>query len=136
MARQAAFPKINLCNIINDIKFFPWGSQCGVSTYIVRMTEGTKMQDRQAIRRVITETLTEAFEDVRVDEIDFKDEMEDDGTEVLKISVVFEGALDPRKMPKVIADMRHKINSIPEVAFPVLSFISQSEIANRKRATR
>jgi len=94
------------------------------------------MLDRQAIRKVITEILRAAFRDVRVEDINFTEEMEEDGTEITKINVIFSGTLDPKKMPKVIAEMRHKLNAIPEVAFPVLSFISQSDLERPKRASR
>jgi len=94
------------------------------------------MIDRQKIRKVITETLSSAFSDVRVRDIKFDEEMESDGTEILAISVIFSGKLDAKKMPDVVASMRDKLGRIPKIAFPVLSFISQSDIEHRKRATR
>lgn len=94
------------------------------------------MEDRAAIRRVISEAFAAAFKDVRVKDIKFLEELESDGTEILGINVIFEGQIDPQKMPNVIADIRRKLDLIPEIAFPVLSFIAQSDIEIRKRASR
>ena len=95
------------------------------------------MQDRLTIRKIITDTLTSAFSHVRIRDIKFHEDMETDGTEVLAINVIFQGDLDPKKLPKVVAELRHKLSEVPELelATPVLSFISQSDIEQQKRAS-
>ena len=88
-------------------------------------------RDLEEVRRVVLDTLSHDFENVRIMDVDVADDVDEDGDAVLRINVVFLGQpkdLDARKLSGAVRSLRPKLGEIEEFAFPLLSFISQKEL--------
>lgn len=85
---------------------------------------------QDAVRKVIENTLSKLFDNTHIQEIILKGDIDSDGDRVLKVDVIFSGSLkhsDVEKMTGAVRLLRPKLNEIHESAFPILSFISQSD---------
>lgn len=91
------------------------------------------MDDLEKIKAVIEQTLAADFNAVKITKIKVHKDVDLDGDDVLRVDVVFEGApkdLDVRKLSSVVRHIRPKLSEIGELAFPVLSFISNEEVGH------
>jgi hypothetical protein len=94
------------------------------------------MHKLESIKKIVTETLRAQFNRIKILDVQVHEDVDLDGDEVLRIDVVFEGHLDPRKLSGVIRYLRPKLDEVHESAFPLLSFISSAEAHTRgKRAS-
>lgn len=94
-------------------------------------------RDIAAVRKMVKDTLSADFESVRIIEVEVTDDFDSDGDEVLRIDVVFEGRprdLDARVMSGAVRQLRPKLEKMHELAFPLLSFISQADARRRRVA--
>ena len=94
------------------------------------------MRDLMAIKNVVKDALTGAFNHIRVRDVKIHEEEDSSGDETLIIDVIFEGELSAKELHMANSMLRLKLSQIPVLAFPVLSFISKSDIENPKRASR
>jgi hypothetical protein len=95
------------------------------------------MTNLRAVKKVVTETLSEDFSlrilDVRVDE-----DEDTDGNRILLIEVIFDGpttGLDARKISGAVRHLRPRLGKINEFAFPLLSFVSKADVGRATRAS-
>lgn len=95
------------------------------------------MRDIVEIERVVTETISRDFENVRIVSVRVRPD-EDSNGDLLRIDVVFEGRpkdIDARKLSGIVRKLRPRLTELGEVAFPLLSFISKAEVKPLKLAT-
>lgn len=96
------------------------------------MTEHNKLKD------LIKKSIRERFENVTIDNIYIQEDLDEDGDDILVVKIVFSGTrkqLDARKSSGFLRDIRPKIMEIGENAFPVISFISNSDFGKKAPAT-
>ena len=93
------------------------------------MTYGS-VANVEEISAIVTETLSEDFDNIEILKVNVTRDTDFDGEDVLKIQVIFNGTLkdtDAGKLSGAIRHVRPKLSEIGEKAFPLLSFISSSE---------
>ncbi len=89
------------------------------------------MLEERKIINIIKADLQKRFEDVEIVSINVVPEVDEDGDDVLFVSVVFDAKerkrLDPRKTSAMARSIVPQLMSAGEDAFPVFSFIRKSE---------
>lgn len=89
------------------------------------------------LTEIVTNVLRERFDDVDIERVEIERDFDDDGDEILRIQVVFDGKekqLDARKASSVQRYMRPKLADVSENAFPVISYVSKSDYRKRNPA--
>ena len=69
--------------------------------------------------------------------VDVQSDHDEDGNEILVVQIVFDGkqrALDPQKTSSLTRHLRPRIADIGVYAFPVISFVSKSDLGKRAAA--
>ena len=87
------------------------------------------------IETIVRSVLESRFGDVDIDSVIVEPDVDEDGEDILRVKVVLGGRfkqLDPEKSSSIIRHLRPKIAEIGEYAFPIISFISKSELGNSK----
>ena len=85
----------------------------------------------QKIKQIVAQTLSRDFNRVQISDIRVHKELDQDGEEVLRIDVVFNGErkdVDARKLSGAVRQIRPKLQAIGEGAFPLFSFISSGDM--------
>ncbi len=93
------------------------------------MTE--KTVDIEKIHDVVLNNIKKDFNNVEIFDVDVVRDIDFDGDEVLRITVVFHGTPKDLLTDSVSGAARHirpKLNEIGERAFPIFSFISKKEL--------
>jgi len=96
------------------------------------------MRNFDTIRNVVRDTLSNDFDHIRIIDVRVCDDVDSDGSDVLRIDIIFEGDpkdLDAMKLSGAIRQLRPKLGELDEFAFPILSFISKVDARPRKRAS-
>jgi len=91
------------------------------------------MDENKKIRNVILRSLSDDFDNVKIKSIEVHRDVDLDGDVVLRVAVMFEGArkdVDIKKLSSAVRHIRPKLSAIGEMAFPVLSFISEKEVGH------
>lgn len=91
----------------------------------------------EKLRDIVLDVLRERFDDVAIENIDIQRDRDEDGNDILRVQVVFDGntkRLDARKASSVQRYMRPRLAEIQETAFPVMSYISKSDYRKHKAA--
>ncbi|HEX9212406.1 MAG TPA: hypothetical protein VF901_18035 [Bradyrhizobium sp.] len=84
------------------------------------------MTDVGQIKDAVRQTMTDQFGAVKVRDITVNEETDDFGDALLRIDVVFDGpTLNPAGF---VRNLRPRLTDIREFAFPLLTFISSSEL--------
>lgn len=89
------------------------------------------------LRDVIEAVLREQFRDVTIETIKVERDTDEDGDDILRVQVIFNGqskGVDAHKAASLLRYMRPKIAKIGEDAFPIVSFIAKSEWKNNSAA--
>jgi hypothetical protein len=82
------------------------------------------------IERIVKETLSDDFEDIKILDISTTQEFDSEGNELVRIDVVFEGSakdVNAGKLSGAVRQMRPKLREIGSDAFPLFSFISKRD---------
>ena len=97
------------------------------------------MAENQKLERIIRSVLEEIFGDDRIEDVYVASAYDEDGDEILRITVVFDGTeeqFDARKASSVVRHMRPRLATIGEQAFPIISYVSSDEISAVRDAIR
>ena len=97
------------------------------------------MAENQQLERIIRSVLEEIFGDDRIEDVYVASAYDEDGDEILRITVVFDGTeeqFDARKASSVVRHMRPRLATIGEQAFPIISYVSSDEIGAVRDAIR
>ena len=97
------------------------------------------MAEKQQLERIIRSVLEEIFGDDRIEDVYVASAYDEDGDEILRITVVFDGTeeqFDARKASSVVRHMRPRLATIGEQAFPIISYVSSDEISAVRDAIR
>lgn len=84
----------------------------------------------KAISKVVSETLSKDFDNLKITNVEVLRDVDFDGDPILKIEITFVGTrrdIDARKISGAVRHVRPKLSAIGELAFPMLSFITQSD---------
>lgn len=90
----------------------------------------SELKSVEAIAKTVHETISQDFTSFRIINVHVDRDVDFDGDEILKIEIVFEGTpkdLDARKVSGAVRHVRPKLFALGEMAFPLLSFISQGD---------
>lgn len=97
------------------------------------------MAENQKLERIIRSVLEEIFGNDRIEDVYVASAYDEDGDEILRITVVFDGTeeqFDARKASSVVRHMRPRLATIGEQAFPIISYVSSDEISAVRDAIR
>ena len=97
------------------------------------------MAENQELKRIIRAVLEEIFGDARIGDVHVASAYDEDGDEILRVKVVFDGTeeqFDARKASSVVRHMRPRLAMIGEQAFPIISYVSSNEMSGVKDAAR
>ena len=89
------------------------------------------METQDRAKGVIQSVLKERFRDVEIVSVDIDDDFDEDGDSLLMITVVFNSAtetLDPGETSSLTRRLLPKLAEIGEKAFPIVSFVAESEL--------
>ena len=94
----------------------------------------TEVPHTDEIKQVVHDYLTASFTDIEVVSISVDRTIDADDDDVLLVKVVFKARtkkrLDPQKTSGLVRHIRPNLADIGETAFPVFSFIADSEMRN------
>ena len=89
------------------------------------------METQDRAKGVIESVLKERFRDVEIVSVDVDHDFDEDGDSLLMVTVVFNNSatktLDSRETSSLTRRLLPKLEEIGEKAFPVVSFVAQSE---------
>ena len=97
------------------------------------------MAENPELKTVIQAVLKEIFGDARIEDVYIALTYDEDGDEILRVKVVFDGTeeqFDARKASSVVRHMRPRLATIGEKAFPIISYVSSDEMGMVKDAVR
>ena len=97
------------------------------------------MAENQELKEIIRAVLEEIFGDARIGDVYVASAYDEDGDEILRVRVVFDGTedqFDARKASSVVRHMRPRLATIGEQAFPIISYVSSDEMSGVKDAAR
>ena len=97
------------------------------------------MAENQELKGIIRAVLEEIFGDARIGDVHVASAYDEDGDEILRVKVVFDGTeeqFDARKASSVVRHMRPRLATIGEQAFPIISYVSSDEMSGVKDAAR
>ena len=97
------------------------------------------MAENQELKGIIRAVLEEIFGDARIGDVHVASACDEDGDEILRVKVVFDGTeeqFDARKASSVVRHMRPRLAMIGEQAFPIISYVSSDEMSGVKDAAR
>jgi hypothetical protein len=97
-----------------------------------------KQIDAKQIERLITETLRRYFENIEIIAVHVAQDLDQDGEEMLRVDVVFEGDLKESDARRVAGAERHLRPILEEHdadLYPLLSFVSKVDY-EREHARR
>jgi hypothetical protein len=89
-----------------------------------------RAKNASEIERIVKETLSDDFDNVKIIDICASQEFDSEGNELLRINVVFEGAakdVNAHKLSGAVRQIRPKLREIGTDAFPLFSFISKKD---------
>lgn len=89
------------------------------------------MVENQELREIILAVLKEIFGDARIEGVNVAFAYDEDGDEILRVKVIFDGTeeqLDGRKASSVVRHMRPRLAAIGQQAFPIISYVSSDEM--------
>ena len=97
------------------------------------------MAENQELKGIIRAVLEEIFGDAWIGDVHVASAYDEDGDEILRVKVVFDGTeeqFDARKASSVVRHMRPRLAMIGEQAFPIISYVSSDEMSGVKDAAR
>ena len=90
------------------------------------------METKAGVKDVIESVLEERFRDVEIVSVDIDHDSDEDGDSFLMITVVFNNSttktLDSRETSSLTRRLLPKLAEIGEKAFPIVSFVAESEL--------
>ena len=90
------------------------------------------MRDLKKIADVVRDVLAADFEAAKILDVRVREDVDFDGSEILRVDVLFEGTpkdLDARKVSGTVRSVRPKLmQEAGERAFPLFSFISKGDV--------
>ena len=95
------------------------------------------MAENQELKGIIRAVLEEIFGAARIGNVYVASAYDEDGDEILRVKVVFDGTeeqFDARKASSVVRHMRPRLATIGEQAFPIISYVSSDEMGGLKDA--
>jgi hypothetical protein len=92
---------------------------------------GIAMRDREA-EQIIRTVFGEEFPDARVDRVIARAEEDSDGDRVIRVYIVLDDDRQSLDRKALVGFVRHLKSRLTDEAFPVLSFVAQSEAAKLK----
>ena len=93
------------------------------------------MKANKQVAKVIEGVLREIFPEAEIDSVRVLVRLDHEGDEIFDVSMIYSaGPLDPRKTVGVIGRIRERLRAIGEDRFPVLRFISKSDMKRSKPA--
>jgi hypothetical protein len=90
------------------------------------------MRDLEKVAKVVRETLEADFTKVKILDVRIREDIDFDGSEILRVDVLFAGApkdLDAKKVSGTVRSVRPRLmKEANERAFPLFSFISKGDV--------
>lgn len=96
------------------------------------------MRDLESIKNLVKKLVRREVDDLQLVDVRVNSDEDSDGNALIKIDVIFAGSpddLNPRKLASMLRHLRTELSEQDELAFPLLSFISQKDLTQRKRAS-
>lgn len=97
------------------------------------------MAENRELERIVRSVLEEIFGNDRIGDVYVASAYDEDGDEILRVTVVFDGTeeqFDARKASSVVRHMRPRLATIGEQAFPIISYVSSDEVSVVEDAVR
>jgi len=95
-----------------------------------------KISDRR-LKRLVNEVLRERITDADIQSVSIVRDVDDDGEAILRLKIVFDGAknsLDSNQTSSVARYVVSRLANEGEHAFPVISYVAESELRKSKTA--
>jgi hypothetical protein len=95
------------------------------------------MTNEAHIRTAIREVLARQFAGVDIVSVNLAESLDHDGDEILRVEVVFRSVgdkLDPIKVKGLVRHLRSVLADQHEDRFPVITYLTTKDIAERKAA--
>lgn len=82
--------------------------------------------DYEAIAKAVSDTLSKDFRIIKIVNVNVTSDIDCDGEQVLRIEVVFDGALkrDAKHLVSAVRKLRPELSKLHADLFPLLSFVS------------
>lgn len=95
------------------------------------------MADVKSLERMVRDLFTERFKEISVNRVSIKPDLDDDGDHVLRVMIVLETdkPLDGRKLVGLVRHLRSRLAEQDTDDFPLISFVSKSEISKMNLET-
>ena len=93
------------------------------------------LRSSDEVRAIVENALEKRFPRVDVVAINVRDSEDEDGDKIIDIVIVFEAKnkdFDPAKVPPFVSEIVDKLSEAEDSRFPVLSFISKSDLGKTK----
>lgn len=93
------------------------------------------MRHTEKIAGVIRKVLSAQFRNLKIVDVRVRDSLDADGDRILRVYVIFEGApkqIDSAKLAGTVRQVRPQLMRLDEDAFPVFSFIANSDLSAGK----
>ena len=97
-----------------------------------------EMMIDQSLEGIIENVIREWFSDAEINSVSIVPDVDSDGDQILRITVVFdtrEKLLDKYKMAGLVRHLRAKLAHADTEVFPLISFIAKKEAAKLRRET-
>ncbi len=95
------------------------------------------MSKLDRIKRAVRSVIEDRLPDVDIVSVNVEPDFDEEGDRILRIMVVLESGdrtLDPAKSSGLIRHLRPELANLGEDSFPVISFVSQSELKDLEPA--
>ena len=83
------------------------------------------------LKRIVQKVLKEIFGEALIGEVHVARAYDEDGDQILRVRVVFDGIedqFDASKASRVVRHMRPRLAKAGEEAFPIISYVSRDEM--------
>lgn len=93
------------------------------------------MVTHRSLPDIVRDVLDERFGDIRIDSVRVEHDVDADGDPIVRIRVVLEDdgiMLDPRRASGLVRHMRPRLAEEGVEGFPILSFVSRSDLGKAR----
>jgi hypothetical protein len=93
------------------------------------------MMGKLDVRTIVRETVEEQFPNVGIVDVVVRPDIDSDGEDVLRITVVLEDRkrdLDQNRLVGFVRHLRSNLAKVDQHAFPFMTFLSESDAKKRK----
>jgi len=92
----------------------------------------------EEIGKIVQDVLSQSFDNLEIATVHVREETDDQGDEILRVFVVFNGSQkdkDVSQLSGIVREVRPKLRDSGVTAFPLFSFLSKKDAGTLKLAT-